>query len=69
MSNFMTDGFLSDEPSPYESQITDRYSVQLDFAKEVDRVAHEIIWSVEIDRNNLMCVPFEIKNFPELKCP
>ena len=53
MSNFVTDGFLGDGASFYESQITHQYSDQLDVAKEVNRIAHEIIWSVEIDRNNL----------------
>ena len=52
-TRFETDGFLSDELSPFESQITDRYSDQLEFAKEVNRIAHEIIGAVQIDRDEL----------------
>ena len=49
MTDFMTDGFLGDEISRYESQIADRYSDELDLAKNVNRIAHEIIWSIEIE--------------------
>lgn len=51
MSNFMTEGFLSGEMSRYEGQIANRYSNELDLAKDVNRIAHEIIWSIEIDRS------------------
>ena len=51
MTDFRTDGFLSNELSHYESQIGERYSDELDFAKEVNRIAHEIIGSVQISRN------------------
>ena len=52
-TRFETDGFLSDELSRFESQITDRYSDQLEFAKEVNRIAQEIIGTVQIDRDEL----------------
>ena len=50
MSNFMTEGFLSGEMSRYEGQIANRYSDELGLAKDVNRIAHEIIWSIEIDQ-------------------
>lgn len=52
-THFKTDGFLSDELSCFERQITDRYSVQLDFAIEVNRIAQEIIGTLQIDRHDL----------------
>ena len=52
-THFETDGFLSNELSRFECQVTDRYSVQLDFAKEVNRIAQETIGTVRIYRDDL----------------
>ena len=52
-THFETDGFLSDELSSFECQITDRYSVQLDLAREVNRIAQEMLGTLQIERDDL----------------
>lgn len=51
MTNFKTDGFLSSEISEFEKEIQCNFRNKLDLAYEVNRLAHKIIYSVDIDQH------------------
>lgn len=53
MTLFETDGFLSDEISGWQGDFEKRYSTKLQLSTEVNRVAHQLIFSMEITSSEL----------------
>lgn len=48
MTSFETDGFLSDDISGWEEDFEKRYAGKLQLSSEVNRLAHQSIFSIEI---------------------
>lgn len=53
MTTFGTDGFLSDEIAEWEKDFEQRYASKLELSKAVNRLAHRLIFSIEIASNEL----------------
>lgn len=53
MTSFDTDGFLSDEISGWESDFVRRYAAKLDLSASVNRLAHKLVFSLEIASEDL----------------
>ncbi len=53
MTSFETDGFLSDGISGWEEDFDNRYPAKLQLATEVNRLAHDLIFSIEITSSDL----------------
>lgn len=51
MTDFATHGFLSDDIRDFEADILANFKDRFDLANEANKVAHEIIYSVDIHRN------------------
>ena len=47
MAGFTTDGFLSTEIADFERAIAARYSTKLQLARDTNRLAHEIMYSIK----------------------
>ncbi len=52
MTTFETDGFLSDEPD-FEAQAEERYGEKLELAADANRLAHGLIYSIQIHNEHL----------------
>lgn len=48
MTTFSTDGFLSDEISVWESDFENQYSSKLELSSAVNRLAHKIVFTLDI---------------------
>lgn len=53
MTEFATDGFLSDDIANYESEIVARYADKFELAGSINRAAHRMIFSIEIGSTRL----------------
>jgi hypothetical protein len=53
MTSFETDGYLSNEISGWEHDFEQRYVAKLQLAAEVNRLAHQVIFSIEITSTEL----------------
>jgi hypothetical protein len=53
MTTFESDGFLSDEIVDYEKEIFERYKDKLRLSQDVNRIAHQIIYAIQIKNEHL----------------
>ncbi|NOX60267.1 MAG: hypothetical protein GXP29_15605 [Planctomycetes bacterium] len=53
MTTFETDGFLSDEMPNLEAQAEERYGEKLELARDANRAAHGLIYSIQIHNEHL----------------
>lgn len=53
MTTFETDGFLSDEMPDFEAQADEIYAEKLELAADANRLAHGLIYSIEIHNEHL----------------
>ena len=53
MTTFGTDGFLSDEITDWEKDFERRYVSKLELSMSVNRLAHKLVFSIDIASNEL----------------
>ncbi|MBP1475420.1 hypothetical protein J7I44_13990 [Frateuria sp. MAH-13] len=53
MTTFDTDGFLSDEISSWEADFENRYSSKLELSVAVNRLAHKMVYTIDIGSEDL----------------